>query len=79
MKVSNLWNLNKDRKYIQFLYQETLRGSLGKHFDTIRFWINEFRMGKRTTIIVNGKGIVQDGNHRLVAAVITGIDYLEVT
>ena len=48
-------------------------GAQGKDFDTIRFWIAEFKAGKTTTIIVNSNGIIEDGNHRLVAAKIAGI------
>ena len=74
IKVSDLWTRNyREGSWCAFLHDEFLKGGLGKHFDTIRFWMEEFKSGKTTTIIVDYEGMVADGNHRLVAAKLQGI------
>lgn len=78
LRVSDLWEANYVRgTWCAFLYDEFLKGGLGKDFDTIRFWIEEFKAGKQTRIEVSFTGTVVDGNHRLVAAKISGVESID--
>ena len=74
-KVSDLWSRNyRPGSWCAHLYDEYLKGGLGKDFDTIRFWVAEFHAGRQTTIVIDYGYMVEDGNHRLVAAKIAEIE-----
>lgn len=78
MKVSELWEANYlPGSYCAFLYDEFVAGGLGKHFDSIQFWVDRFWEGKNTTIQISASGYVTDGNHRLVAAKIVGLKEIQ--
>lgn len=79
--VEELWALNYNpsfNRWVVHLHDEYLAGSKGKDFDSIRFWIEEFKAGKNTQIYVSRKGYVCDGNHRLVAAKLAGLKEIGV-
>jgi hypothetical protein len=76
--VTELWEKNKHRNWIRFLHDEILSGSKGKDFDTIRWWMTKFQNGETSTVDVNYANIVMDGNHRLVAAKLVGVNSLVV-
>lgn len=76
MTLNELWEINSRRPWVAFLYREYLLGAKGKDFDTIRHWIEAFKRGEKTTIHINKHGVVEDGNHRLVAAKIAGIELM---
>ena len=76
-KVADLWKRNYlPGSWCAHLYDEFLKGGLGKDFDTISFWIGKFKAGKETSIIIDYGCMVEDGNHRLVAAKIVGIEQI---
>ena len=79
MTTSEIWDKNYNRYWVSFLYNQYLAGGLGTDFDSIRYWVSQFQNGETTKVILSDEGIVEDGNHRLVAAKISGIeDCLEV-
>lgn len=79
--VSELWECNYDpdfNTWCVFLHDQYVQGGLGKDFDTIRFWIDRFESGENTEIAVTSSGYVPDGNHRLVAAKLAGLEEIGV-
>jgi hypothetical protein len=70
-----LWSRNCNRPWIQHLYEIYIKGPTKldiKDFDTIAYWVSEFKKGRKTTIKLDKDYIVTDGNHRLVAAYVLG-------
>lgn len=77
MKVSDLWSRYSHLRWLRILHCGYFADAEGKDFDTIRYWIKRFKEGA-TTEIVLGQGCVADGNHRLVAAKLAGVEEIGV-
>lgn len=73
VSIDALWSRNKDRAWVKFLHDEFVSGSQGKDFDTIRWWIQQFKKGETTELQGDSGLLVADGNHRLVAAKLAGL------
>jgi len=77
VRVIDLWRKNRDRAWIQYLERVYDLG-YGRDFETIEYWLREFRAGATSTLVVDRNYSVTDGHHRLIAANFAELKFIDV-
>jgi len=77
VRVVDLWRKNRDRSWVQYLEANYNLG-YGRDFETIDYWLRQFKSDKTSTLVVDKNYSVTDGHHRLIAAKIAELKFIDV-